>query len=83
MHEGAAPSDAPTHQVDGPIALVDLLNAAGLVTSKSEGRRLISQGGVRLDGQTINQVDYMVQPYPANERTLQAGKRKFLRLVSD
>jgi tyrosyl-tRNA synthetase len=82
MHEGAAPSDAPTHLVDGPIALVDLLNAAGLVTSKSEGRRLISQGGVRLDGQTINQVDFMVQPHPANERTLQAGKRRFLRLVS-
>ncbi|RIK55708.1 MAG: tyrosine--tRNA ligase [Chloroflexi bacterium] len=82
MHQGEAPSDAPAFQVRAPIGIVDLLHAAGAVTSKSEGRRLVQQGGVRLQGETIKEVDFVVEP-DSQERTLQAGKRKFLRLVSE
>jgi tyrosyl-tRNA synthetase len=81
MHQGEAPSDAPAFQVIAPISIVDLLYAAAVVTSKSEGRRLVQQGGVRLQGETITEVDFVVEP-DAQERTLQAGKRKFLRLVN-
>lgn len=81
MHQGEAPSDAPEFRVTAPITIVDLLHAAGLVTSKSEGRRLVQQGGVRLEGEVIREVDFVVEP-AASQRTLQAGKRRFLRLVS-
>jgi tyrosyl-tRNA synthetase len=83
MHQGAAPSDAPAFHLPEPMPIVDLLYAAELVTSKSEGRRLVQQGGVRLDGDTIAEVDYLVEPVVGSERTLQAGKRKFLRLLAD
>ncbi|HXF62091.1 MAG TPA: tyrosine--tRNA ligase [Caldilineaceae bacterium] len=83
MHQGTAPSDAPAFHVGAPTPIVDLLYEAELVTSKSEGRRLIQQGGVRIDGATIGEVDFLVQPAPGVVRTLQAGKRRFLRLLSD
>lgn len=81
MHQGEAPSDAPAFRVTAPTTIVDLLYAADIVASKGEGRRLVQQGGVRLEGETIREVDFVVQP--ANiQRTLQAGKRRFLRLVN-
>lgn len=81
MHQGQAPSDAPTFRLTAPMSIVDLLYESGVVNSKSEGRRLVQQGGVRLDGESIREVDFVVQP-DGRERTLQAGKRRFLRLVN-
>ena len=48
--------------------------------SRSEARRKIAQGGVRLDGEPVTELDL-----PAAEldgRVLQVGKRRFLRLVA-
>jgi len=82
MHQGAAPSDAPMHIIHGNTPVLDLLFAAGLVKSKSEGRRLIEQGGVRLDGQVVESAEFIIASAPDREQTLQAGKRKFLRVVT-
>ncbi|MBO9368709.1 MAG: tyrosine--tRNA ligase [Chloroflexi bacterium] len=56
--------------------LLEVLVAAGLVASRSEGRRLIDQRGVRLDGQVLERADL---PIP-HEGVLQVGKRKFVQL---
>lgn len=80
MHHGEAPSDAPTFQLTSSINIVDLLVASKLVNSKSEGRRLVEQGGVRVEGEVVSGIDKVVEPTPGRDRTLQAGKRKFLRL---
>ncbi len=80
MHEGSAPSDAPSARVDAPTLLVDLLLGAQLVKSKGEARRLIEQAGVRLDGETVGAVDALVSP-SAREQVVQVGKRKFLRVL--
>ena len=82
MHQGAAPSDARALKLNSPINIIDLLVAGELVTSKSEGRRLVEQGGVRIEGEVISAIDRVVEPAPGKERTLQAGKRKFLRLLA-
>lgn len=79
MHQGAAPSDAPTYTLMETRAIVDILLEAGLVSSKSEGRRLIQQGGVRLNGSTVSDTEALVTPN--GEQFIQAGKRKFLRLI--
>jgi len=58
--------------------LVSLLKEAGLVASKGEARRLIQQGGVRLEREKITDVEYQVdlrQPV-----LIQCGKRKFVRV---
>jgi tyrosyl-tRNA synthetase len=82
MHKGQAPSDAPVFQLVSELSIVDLLNNAGLVKSKSEGRRLVQQGGVRVDGEQITDVNWMLTPDNDGERVVQAGKRRFLRVVS-
>jgi tyrosyl-tRNA synthetase len=80
MHLGEAPSDTPSFVLQAPMNVVDLLFSVEVVKSKSEGRRLVEQGGVRLDGVTINDVAHAIQPQ-AVEQVMQIGKRKFLRIV--
>ena len=64
---------------DGTAPIIDLLRAASLVSSTSEARRLITQGGVSVDGTRITQIDARV---PVNDGTIvQVGKRKFARVV--
>ncbi|MEZ4706931.1 MAG: tyrosine--tRNA ligase [Caldilineaceae bacterium] len=80
MHEGQAPSDAQVYILDEDKSVLDILWEAGLVKSKGEGRRLIQQGGVRLDGESVTAIEQLVSTQAGAEQTLQAGKRKFLRI---
>lgn len=72
------PTDMATLRLAEPTRLVDLLHNAGLASSKSDARRLIQQGGVRLGSDTITDGDFVV---PMEEAILQVGKRRFLRLI--
>jgi tyrosyl-tRNA synthetase len=74
------PSDMPEVQLDGPMGLLVLLKEAGLIGSSSEGRRLVEQGGVKLDGQTIS--DFKLELIPmGGEQVVQVGRRKFVKLI--
>jgi tyrosyl-tRNA synthetase len=55
FEEGSAGEALPTLKVSGEIALVDALIGLGLCASKSEARRLIAQGGARIDGEPASQ----------------------------
>jgi len=70
----------PTYPVEGSINIVDLLSASGLTKSKGEARRLIQQGGVRLNGEKVKSIEEMVTV--EDEAVLQVGKRKFVKLVA-
>lgn len=80
MFEGAAPSDAPTFTLTGPTLLLDVMAESKLVKSKSEARRMVQQGAVRLNEETIEDTGVTVSP-TAGEQVLQVGKRKFLRIL--
>jgi tyrosyl-tRNA synthetase len=80
MHSGAAPSDAPVVVLKESKPIIDLLQDANQVKSRSEARRLIEQGGIRVDGETIIQIDKVVALPSAGETVIQIGKRKFLRV---
>jgi len=81
MHEGQAPSDAACLALDAPKGILDVLWEGGLVTSKSDARRLVQQGGVRVDGVTVTAIEHIVTAVDGREIVIQAGKRKFLRVV--
>ena len=82
MHEGAAPSDAPQYRLSQEMNLLELMSSSGLVRSKGEARRLIQQGGVRFNGETVSDgVQTLVAPN-GEENVLQVGKKRFLRVVS-
>ncbi|HJX38751.1 MAG TPA: S4 domain-containing protein, partial [Anaerolineae bacterium] len=68
------------HVVEAPTSIVELLAASGLASSKGEARRLIQQGGVRLDGEKVASIDQVVTV--EKDAVLQVGKRKFLRLTA-
>jgi tyrosyl-tRNA synthetase len=75
------PDDMPEVRLNEPIALLVLLKNAGLISSSSEGRRLVEQGGVKLDGQTV--ADFKLELAPmGGEQVVQVGRRKFVKLVS-
>ncbi len=73
------PEDMPTWMVEGPTSVVDILAAAGLTKSKGEARRLIRQGGVRLDGEKITDTEFVFTP-DGKEHVLQVGRRRFLKV---
>lgn len=54
---------------------------AGKLSFSGEARRLIQQAGVKLDGETVSDVKLVLEPSD-EERVLQVGKRKFVRLAS-
>jgi tyrosyl-tRNA synthetase len=79
VQAGELPEALPERALGAPIGLLDLLVDAGLVASKGEGRRLAQQGGLRLDGQVISDPSLVLRP--GEPHVLQAGKRRYLRLV--
>lgn len=72
------PPEMPTYAMDTPTNIVDLLAASGLASSKSEARRLVQQGGVRLDGEKVESIEQVVK---VEEAVLQVGRRRFATLV--
>jgi tyrosyl-tRNA synthetase len=72
-------ADMPVYLLEIEMNIVDLLMKARLASSKSQARRLIQQGGVRLDGKAIASIDHVV--LPSETVILQVGKRRFVRLV--
>ena len=68
------------HLSQKEIGILDLLKETGLVPSKMEARRLISQGGVKLDSEKINDEKLMVRL--EKPVLIQCGKRKFIRVHS-
>jgi tyrosyl-tRNA synthetase len=79
VREGQAPEEVPDARLPSgdPVHLPALL-AETFGLSTSEGRRLIGQGGVKVDGAVIQELD--VPREKLVDKTLQAGKRRFARL---
>ncbi len=74
------PSDMPTFAMQAAMPIVDLIVAADLAPSKSEARRLVQQGGVRLNDEKIDKIDAMI---PARQAVLRVGRLKFVRLIQE
>jgi tyrosyl-tRNA synthetase len=66
---------------DGKVWLPRLLTETGLVSSNGEARRLIEQGGVRLDDRVVSDAGAEFEPAELSGAVLQVGKRKFLRIL--
>jgi tyrosyl-tRNA synthetase len=78
----SAPEDLPLVRVaarDGKIGIAYLLKAAGLVDSTSEAFRLIQQGGVRLDGERVDDRSLAIDA--GHEHVVQVGRRRFARVA--
>ena len=78
FQKGAMPEEMPEFTFEGEIGLANLLKEAGLVESTSEAIRSAQQGGVRIDGE---KVDDIKQTIKSGTAVYQVGKRKFARVT--
>jgi tyrosyl-tRNA synthetase len=70
------PDKMPEYILKPGQSILEVLSATGLVASKSDGRRLIEQKGVKLDGVILERFDESL-PHTG---VLQVGKRRFIRI---
>ena len=85
MASGGSAAEMPTLQVpaDADRRVVALLVAAELTKSLGEGRRLIKNGGVRLDGDKVTDPDAQCTVPKGEGCVLRVGKKRVVRLVAD
>jgi tyrosyl-tRNA synthetase len=62
--------------------IVEVLVATKLANSKSEARRLLKQGGIKVDGKEIKEENFVIEKIAKNGVVIQKGKRYFAKLVS-
>ena len=85
QHE--VPEDIPEFAADltpneeGTEYLAKLIADSGLTKSTGDARRMIDQGGVKINGEAVAAKAYNVAPESLSGAVIQVGKRKFVRLV--
>ena len=78
FQKGAIPDEMPEFTLEGEMGLASLLKEAGLVPSTSEAIRAAQQGGVKIDGEKVEDVKQTAQK---GTFVYQVGKRKFARIT--
>ena len=73
------PDDIESVKIENEKSILDLLVELSFVQSKGEAKRLIQGGGVKLDGEKLSDMTFVVKPNM--DAVLQAGKRKFAKLI--
>ena len=81
FRKGALPDEMPevalSAEAEG-LPIANVLKEAGLVSSTSDGLRMIKQGAVRIDGERVE--DRGLRLKPGTEAVVQVGKRRFARV---
>lgn len=72
------PADIEEIKLEGEFDILPLLGTLKLVESNSEGRRLIEQHGVKIDGAMITEITERVKVYSG--MVIQVGKRRFVKI---
>jgi tyrosyl-tRNA synthetase len=80
FQQGAEPDEIPGYVLSGATGLVEVMLNSGLAPSRTEARRLVRQGGVRLNDALLD--DPNLDLGTAAGGVLRVGKRRFLRLVA-
>ena len=78
FRDGAIPDEMPEVSLSAPLGIVAILRDAGLASSGSEASRNIQQGGVKVDGQKVDDKGLQLE---AGTYVIQVGKRKFARVT--
>jgi len=83
---GADDSNMPTFELSRDqmgLNIVDLLAVSGLAPSKGEGRRLVQQGGISIDGNKVDDISYVVDEsiFTDGKIVVKKGKKVFLKIV--
>ena len=85
---GSNDEDMPSFEIeksviDEGVNIVDLLAITALAPSKGEGRRLVQQGGVSIDGEKVGAIDFVVgaDMFKDGKIIIKKGKKVFLKVI--
>ena len=73
------PDDMPEYRLAESEKLIGIMVKNGMVASNGEGKRMISQGAVRLNKEKVDDIHSTIEP--GENVVLKVGKRKFLRII--
>ena len=73
------PDDMPIFQVKIDSNILDILLSEKLIASKAEGKRLIGQNAIKIDGEICSDIGYVVGR-GCGELIVKIGKRRFLKI---
>ena len=75
------PENMQDLKIDSDVGLLELLTEEGLIASKGEGKRLLSQNAIKINGQVCNDINFVISP-SEEELVIKVGKRRFLKVIS-
>ena len=75
------PDEIPEARISTEKSLVDLLFEENLISSKGEGKRLIAQKAIKINGETCNEPNKLLSSDDSGA-VIKVGKRRFLKIVS-
>jgi tyrosyl-tRNA synthetase len=81
-----APTDAPSAAIpesvikDGRVSVAALIAALGMAKSNGDARRLMTQGGVELDGERLSDPMLQLTPSELSGKLLKVGKHQYRKL---
>jgi tyrosyl-tRNA synthetase len=80
VQKGEVPEDIPEYILhEDKIHIIDLLDATGLAKSRSEAKRQISAGSVKINGVKFSGQEEVISP--ASGSILQVGKRRWVKII--
>lgn len=80
--EKQVPDDMPSHTVTEPTALFRIMVDSKLCAGSGEAKRLVQEGGVRINGEQVKDPNQQVSVENGTELVLQVGRRKFVKLLN-
>ena len=75
------PENMQVCKIDSDVGLLELLTEEGLVASKGEGKRLLNQNAIKINGQVCNDINFVISS-SEEEFVIKVGKRRFLKVIS-
>ncbi|MGA7763421.1 MAG: tyrosine--tRNA ligase [Candidatus Binataceae bacterium] len=72
------PQDVPVFRIAAELWICELLKQLGFAASTNEARRLVGHGAVRVDRQTVTDINFHF--VPGQHRILEVGKRRVARI---
>ncbi len=75
-------ADISESEIKDGMPVLDLLVKVGLIPSKGEGRRLIAQGGISVNGEKVTDISLVITPesFDDGKIVVKKGKKSFLRI---
>ena len=79
FQKGGLPDEIPMFKMSGERNIIDLLELCKLIETRAEGKRLIQQGGVKIDDKKIDDISKTI--HLKKGMIIQAGKRRFAKIA--